>query len=97
MIFIEFFTFRKLGFNFPEYFSLDFLFFCVFASFIFFFKRSFIPNIYLMIVFLLFMILSFTNIVMFNIYGNVFSINMLFDVGEGMDVFSWSFILLIVK
>ena len=38
------------------------------------------------------MILSFTNIVMFNIYGNVFSINMLFDVGEGMDVFSWSFI-----
>ncbi|MBP5445025.1 MAG: LTA synthase family protein [Acholeplasmatales bacterium] len=76
----------------PSYFMLDLLIALSLGSIIFMIKNRIASVVYLCIVMLLYMILFCTNAILFNIFGDVFSIEYLQVLNEAGEVFEWSYL-----
>lgn len=85
------FSFVKMD-GIPKYFLTDILIVIFFASLIFLFKSNKVSVIYLSILMLFNTILFCTNSIIYNIFGDIFSISYLTVLSEAEKVFEWSYL-----
>lgn len=76
----------------PDYIMIDLSVVFIIGSFIFLFKSYVISLIYLSSWIFLFCVLYLANTTMFNIFGDIFSIDKLLLVDEAILVFEWSYL-----
>lgn len=90
---IEGLTLFRMGFKpYSNHFYLNLLLFIIIGSFIFNFKTARSSYLYLFFWVGLFSLLYLTNQTMLKMFGNLFSIEQLFLISEGTEVFTWDFL-----
>ncbi len=89
----EMLTFHELGLGlFPKYLLLDILFLSVLTSVIFIIKSNKLTLVYLTTLVLVIVLLFLSNITIYKVFGDIFSIEKLFLLGEANQVFDWNFL-----
>lgn len=92
-VIIELLTFQTLNLGiFPKYLILDISLILIIASFIFLMKTNKVSFIYLSICLFACIILYLTNSIIYFIFGDIFSLEKLFLIGEANEVFEVAFL-----